>query len=250
MHKHVNPTFENRNLNLRLKYIIGIILTSIIFSSCAIHGTFENRFNDEHGASWIKINSNSTFEYITWGHMTGYGYTKGSWEKVNNSISLTESEPIIPKTNQIIETKNGNKNINLIRKDGTPLFSYYLKLNGILVNKQSDWDGNYSYKKIGKISRIEIFASSENKIGQKVADFKTNCKTCSYKIIVDLKKVGFKSIYNLDSLWVFKNNRFYPINSAKQKLNKGKTRYYKKTDSIKLFSLWINSWNNMKNGFE
>jgi hypothetical protein len=102
-------------LNLRLTNIIGVVTSLIIFSSCSIHGTYKNRFNSDNLANWIKINPNNTFEFIALGHMMDYGYTKGSWEKRNDSIFLTKFEPKLPSTNQLIELNDVKKNIKLSR---------------------------------------------------------------------------------------------------------------------------------------
>jgi hypothetical protein len=239
-------------LNLRFTFIIGFFLSLILLSSCSIHGTYKNRFNDGYGSGWIKVNSDNTFEYITWGHMTGYGYTKGSWQEINDSIYLSEFEPKLPFTNELIEINDGNQNIKLIGKDGNPLLPNYIKINGVLDSTQSDWEGNYSYKKFETADRIEVFdlGKIQGEKGQLIADFKTDCNTCSYEIIIDWDKIGFKKVYNLDTVWLNKNNKLYPIDSSLERLSNGKIRYYKKTDTVKPISLWINSWNSMKNGFE
>jgi hypothetical protein len=184
--------------------------------------------------------------------MTGYGYTKGIWKEINDTIYLTEFKPKLPKTNHLIEINDGNKKIKIIGKDGKPLLPNHIKINGVLDSIQSDWDGNYSYKKFEKANRIQVFdlGNLQGEIGQLIADFKTDCNTCSYKIIIDWDKIGIKRVHNLDSVWVYRNNRLYPADSNFQELSNGKTQYYKKTDSIKPFRFWINSWNNMKNGFE
>ncbi|WP_188463418.1 hypothetical protein [Bizionia arctica] len=239
-------------MNLKFTFIIGFFSSLIIFSSCSIQGTYKDRLNNNYSSDWIKINTDSTFEYITWGHMTGYGYTKGLWKEMNDSIYLTEYIPKIPKTNQLTEINDGNKNIQLIGKDGNPLLPNYIKINGVLDSIKSAWDGNYSYKKFETADRIEVFdlGKTQGEIGQIIADFKTDCNTCSYKIIIDWDEIGFKRVYVRDSIWLYKNNRLYPVDSAIQKSSNGKNRYYKKTDTVKPISLWIKSWNSMKNGYE
>ena len=239
---------KNHDLNLKLTYVIGFILSLITLSSCSIHGTYKNRLNNDYGADWVKLNNDNTFEFINWGHMTGYGYTKGSWKKINDSIYLTEFKPKLPKTNQLTEINDGKKIIQLVRKDNDPLSPNYIKINGILDSVKSGWDGNYSYEKFETANRIEVYelGQTQGEIGQIIADFKTDCNTCSYKITIDWDKIGFKRVYVLDSIWIHKNNKLYPINSTTQKLS----NYYKKTDTIKPFSPWINSWNSMTDGFK
>jgi len=235
-------------LNLKLTYIIGFILSIITLSSCSIHGTYKNQFNSDYGASWIKINKDNTFEFINWGYMTGYGYTKGSWKKNNDSINLTEFKPKLPKTNELIEIYDGKKNIQLVGKDGKPMLPNYLKINGILDTIKSDSNGNYSYKEFEKADRIEVFdlGKVQGEIGQIIADFKTDCNTCSYIIIIDWDQIGFKKVYDLDSIWLHKNNILYTIDSTTQNVSD----FYKKTNDVKPKSLWINSWNSMTNGFK
>lgn len=221
--------------------------------SCSIHGSYKNRFNNGYGSSWVKINSDNTFEYITWGHMTGYGYSKGSWNKINDSIFLTPFEPKLPKTNELIEINNNTRNINLVDNKGKTLFPSYLKINGEIDSITSDFNGNYSISKFNEVNRIEVFdlGNTEGKIGQIIANFKTECANCSYRIIIDWDKIGFKRAYGLNTTWIYnKKNRLYPIDSLGMIRLNDKPMYYKKIDSVKPINFSINSWNSMKNGFE
>ncbi|WP_417201457.1 hypothetical protein [Bizionia sp.] len=239
-------------MNKKFRNIIGLVFTALIISSCSIYGTYRNRFNNGHGSDWIKINSDKTFEYINWGHMTGYAYVKGSWKEKNDSIFLTKFDPKPPTSNKLIEIKDEKRNIKLLGKNEKPLMPVYIKINGVLDSIKSDWDGNYSYSNFKSVNRIEVYdlGSTQGEIGQIIADFKTDCNNCSYKLIIDWDKISLKKIDILDSIWTFRRNRLYPIDSKIQNSINDKIRYFKKTDTIIPLKPWINSWNNMSNGFD
>ena len=233
----------------KLSISIIFIFLFVSLNSCKVGDTYELTSNNGNSSDWIQLNNDNTFEYAHLVHIGGFSYVKGEWKVKNDTLILSQFEEKPPLRNKIIELKDSNNSIQIFDKKNETLIINRLTINENRDTIFTDIDGLYKYsKKFKGIERIKVYElEPENVL---IADFKTNCNNCSYKIIVDYDKIAKRLFIPLPDKWLLTNGKLKPLNNPYFDTEKD---IFIKSDSkiFKRYNGWQKwSYKRMKNGYE